>query len=103
MSLPVKFSPTIELGHLFQALVAAATLTGWALWGYANIEAQIANLHSEIALQQQRVDQVDKTLNDERADQRARDTRIAAGLDKVYDQLSELKAQIAGKADAPRR
>jgi hypothetical protein len=98
----VRFSPTIELGHIMQAIIACATLTGWGLWGYANMEAQINALHSEASLLQQRVEQDEKTAITERDDQRTRDTRIATVLDKIYDQLSDLRAAVA-KSDAGRR
>lgn len=99
----MKFSPTIELGHLLQAVVAAATLTGWGLWGYASIEAQLATTRAEVSLLTQRIDQDEKLSTQDREDQRARDARVTSALDKIVDRLADLRTLVAAKTDGARR
>lgn len=104
MSLQVKFLPNIELGHLLQAVIMLAALSGWALWGYANIETQIAGLHSEVQLQRQRVDTDEAAAKQDRDDQRGRDAKVAASLDKIADELGDIRVTVAtGKADGAHR
>lgn len=101
-TLGVRFSPNIELGHIMQAIIVVGSLSGYALWGYANIETQVASLHSEVALLQQRITQDEAQGKQERDDQRSRDDRITSSLDHIADQLGDLRT-IVGKADGPRR
>lgn len=95
MSMGLKFSPEIQLGHLFQAIVAAATLTGWALWGYSTINTEISVQKADTEILQERVANDEKSADLDRADRIARDAKVNASLDKIVDQLTDLRTLVA--------
>lgn len=91
----VKFSPTVELGHIIQMVGVAVCIGGWALWGYQTIQAEISGQAGTLQLLQQRLDNDEKSFAQERLDQQTRDQKISATLDKIADELTDLKTAIA--------
>ena len=91
----VRFSPEIQLGHMIQALVVVGTIAGWALWGYATIQAQLSREDATIALIIQRMDTDEKVIQQDREVVRAFDQDMRAAVSKISDQIADLKALVA--------
>lgn len=94
MSPVVKFSPEIQLGHLLQAGMLVASMSGWALWGYGQIEAQIADDRQNVALMKQRQSQFDIELKQIGADQRAASTELRASVKEIGAAISDLRGDL---------
>src|SRR5579872_2076584 len=60
----IRFSPTIELGHLVQAAVMLAGIMGWALVGYQTITKQLDQHAAEMTLFKQRLTADEATSTD---------------------------------------
>jgi hypothetical protein len=97
MSLSVKFTPEIQLGQLVGALVTIASLTGWLLWGYATVQGEITELRDDRRLVQQRFEQDEKMAVQDRVDQQTRDAGIARELEKISDQIGDLRTLVPPK------
>lgn len=91
----LQFSPIIELGHIVQALIMLATVGGWAIVGYETVQKQLDFQQSQTELLKQRVLTNETALSDVRDTLRnsVNDTRTR--LDRIFDQLSDLKASVA--------
>jgi len=103
MPLGVEFKPTIELGHIIQALVGLVTLTGWGLWAYAQIQAQISHEDGAIALLKQRQDQFEIEMTQRRQDDQSFDAEMRQSLKDISNTPSDVRATVGGARDAPAR
>lgn len=100
----IKFSPTIELGHILQALVIISAMGGWAMTGYITIQGQFQRHDADLALLKQRLDQDEKNESQSQARQDAFVAEMRQDLDKISGQLADLRTLVAAsKPDAPRR
>ncbi len=95
MNMPVRFSPEIQLGHIVQIIAVIGTVAGWALWGYATIQAQLSREDATIALIQQRLDVDEKAVAQDREAVKSFDSDMRAAVSKISDQISDLKALVA--------
>lgn len=103
----IRFSPNIELGHLLQAIVMLGAIGGWALVGYQTVEKQLSQHEAEMLLFKQRMTADEKDLADLRDALRNSTTETRAILNKISDQLSDLRVLVANptaaSAPGPRR
>ena len=102
----IKFSPTIELGHVLQALVMLAALGGWALAGYYSIDRQMSQQAAKMELFQQRLTAYESNATELRDSFKISVTETRQSLAKISDQISDLRTLVAGQArgvDVPRR
>ena len=102
----VKFSPTIELGHLIQALVMLAGLGGWALAGYYSIDRQLTQHAAKMELFQQRLTAYENNTAELRDNLKISVAETRTSLAKISDQIADLRTLVAGQTrggDAPRR
>lgn len=103
----LRFSPTIELGHLVQAIVMLGALGGWALVGYQTITKQLDQHAAEMALFKQRLTTEEMALTEVREGLRSAITDTGRRLDKISDQIGDLRtlvaSQAAGRDNGPRR
>jgi|SRR5690242_17541415 len=97
MALAVKLTPEIQLGHLMQALILVASMSGWALWGYSAIETQISDDRKAIALMRQRQDQFDAAHKDIGADQKAFNSETRTSLKEIAAAIADLRTVVAAK------
>ena len=91
----VRFSPTIELGHLLQALVMLIGFGGWALAGYYTIQKQLDQQAAEMALLRQQMKTDETAIGDVRENQRVANAATNTRLDKISDQIADLRALFA--------
>lgn len=94
----IKFTPEIQLGHIIQAIVMIASMAGYALWAYSQIQNQIASQAAQLALVQQRLSTTEAATTELRNETRQT-------LSKILDQIGDLRTLVAsqGRADATRR
>ena len=92
-----RFSPTIELGHLIQALVMVGMLGGWALVGYQTIDRQLAQHSAEMELFKQRQGMLEATISELKTNLQTSNNETRTTLNKISDALGELKASVAGQ------
>jgi cell division protein FtsB len=98
----IKFSPTVELGHLLQALVMLAAIGGWGIAGYYSIDKQIAQQAAKMELFQQRLSAYETGSNELRENLRLSVIETRTSLAKISDQLSDLRTLVASQThDAP--
>ena len=91
----IHFSPTIELGHILQAIVILGTIGGWALIGYYTIQKQIDANQYELSLVRQQM-KADEAATAERVAQaKVAATASNLRLDKISDQIADIRALIA--------
>ena len=105
----LQFSPTIELGHILQAIVMLVALGGWALTGYISVERQLdsqarveqshhSEVVTELALQKQRMDTDERALAVQSESLKILGTDIRSSFDKLSGQVSDLRPLIAQAA-----
>lgn len=102
----IKFSPTIELGHLLQALVMLAAIGGWALAGYYTIQQQLNQQSAKMELFQQRLTAYEGGAAELRDNLKVSVAETRNSLAKISDQISDLRTLVAAQSrgvDAPRR
>lgn len=97
MPFAVKFTPEIQGGHLLQAGVLVVTMAGWALWGYGQLQSQIADDRQIMALMKQRQDQFSDELRQINVDQRASNADTRSQLKEISDAISNLRVLVAPK------
>lgn len=97
----ISFSPTIELGHIIQALVMVGALGGWALVGYQTIDKQINQHAAELALFKARLaaDEASSAaaIAELRDVQRTTGVEVRQALAKISDQIADLRAVVAAQ------
>jgi hypothetical protein len=101
----IKFSPTIELGHVLQALVMLIGIGGWALAGYYTIDRQLSQQGAKMELFQQRLSAYENNANELRDNFRTSVTETRVSLSKISDQIADLRTLVAGQGriDVPHR
>lgn len=101
----IKFSSTIELGHILQALVMLGALAGWALVGYYSIDRQLTLHASKMELFQQRLTAYENSSTELRDNFKLSVTETRQSLAKISDQIADLRTLVAGqsRADVPHR
>ena len=98
----LRFSNTVELGHVLQALVMLLMIGGWALVGYETIQKQLDQHAAEMALFKQRLAGDEALAADERNSERAAASETRQALGKISDQIADLRTLVAGQADGHR-
>lgn len=93
----IKFSPTIELGHLLQALVMLLGLGGWALAGYYTIQQQLNQQASKLEVFQQRLVTYEGNAVEMRENLKISVAETRTSLAKISDQISDLRTLVAGQ------
>lgn len=102
----IKFSPTIELGHVLQALVMMAMLGGWALAGYYSIDRQLSQQAAKLEVFQQRLSAYENNATELRDNLKTSVAETRTALNKISDQISDLRTLVAGQGrinDPPHR
>lgn len=113
----VRFSPTIELGHLIQAAIMAGTMLSWGLVGYYQVSRTLDQHAAEMALFKQRLTADEVATSELRESTKASVTALIESakvssaetrqqLSKISDQVADLRTLVAGQArgaDGPRR
>jgi len=82
----IRFSPVLEFGHIFQAIILVSTMIGVVWAAYATIQTQIIRQDASALLLTQRADHVEKNAAD-----------IRETLDKISLQIADLRTLVAGR------
>lgn len=100
----VSFSPVVELGHILQALLILGTVGWYVFTDYSAINQQLAVHTADIKLLQQRLDIDEAARTQDRADARAFAAEMRTYLDKISQQIADLRTIVAGSSigDHPR-
>lgn len=93
----LKWSPTIEAGHLFQALTIAGGIGMAGLTAYMTVVKLDSSTQIDIALMHQRIEQEDAAITAIKADQKQFHESLSATLDKLSGQLTDLRVLVAGR------
>lgn len=99
----IRWSPTVELGHLLQAVVMLAAIGGWALAGYYTIQQQLGAQATKMELLQQRLADYERNTTELRDNLKASVAETRQSFAKISDQISDLRTLVAGQDRAPRR
>lgn len=98
----VRFSPTIELGHILQGFIMLAGLGGWALVGYQTIDRQLAQHAADMKLYEQRQKIDEAALDQLRASAETSSVETRRSLAKLLDQIADLRTLVASQGrDVP--
>lgn len=98
----VRFSPTIELGHILQGFVMLVGLGGWALVGYQTIDRQLAQHSADMKLYEQRQKNDEGVVDQLRATEQATSIEMRQALTKLLDQIADLRTLVASQGrDVP--
>lgn len=89
------FSPTIELGHILQALVMLLMVGAWAIVGYQTIQKQLDRQAFDLGMLKQQVIAQKTEINDVRDGLRQSIGETRQQLGKISDQIADLRALIA--------
>jgi len=101
----LRFSPTIELGHLLQVIALLGAVGGWGLVGYYQVSKQLDFQAAEMALFKQRLTTDETTIAELRDSMKLTASETRQQLAKIIDQLAEVRVLVAGQprgGDAPR-
>lgn len=93
----MRFSPTIELGHILQAIIMLAGLAGWALVGYQTIDRQLALHSAELKLVEQRIATDEATVLQLRESEQRTSAETRQALDKITGQIGDLRTLVASQ------
>lgn len=101
----IRFSPTIELGHILQAIVMLAMFSGWGLYGFNQIQQQLNLQAAQMELFKQRLSSYETNANELRDSFKTSVTETRASLSRISDQIADLRTLVAGqgRGDVPRR
>lgn len=86
----LKWSPTIEAGHILQALTIAGGIAAGAFSGYLTVMHLDATTEVKLALIFQRLDQDEVALGQIRSNEQSFHDKLDDTLDKMKAQVNEL-------------
>lgn len=101
----LRWSPTIEAGHILQALTIGGGIAAAGLTAYLTVVNLDSATKIEIALIEQRLKQDEDQAGQMRTEHKALVDAVSQGLDKLSAQVVDLKVLIAerkGGRDAGR-
>ena len=100
----LRFSPTIELGHVLQAGVVLLMVGGWALVGYQTIQKQLDQNAAELLIFKQRMTTDEAAMAEQREALRSAVSETRQFFTKIADQIADLRALVASQGkDGARR
>ena len=100
----IRFSPTIELGHLVQVVAMLVMIGGWAIVGYQTITRQLDQHAAEMALFKQRLTVDETAIRDLRANLQSASAETRTQLSKILDAIADLRTVVAAQTrNGPRR
>src|SRR5262245_29083367 len=98
-----NFTPDINLGHLLQAGVLAASVAGGILGGYlglrADLDQQRAEFRVALAGHEARLGLTERLLDERRSEDRQFQTEMRAALDRVMRSLADIRTELVQKQD----
>lgn len=99
----MKWSPTIEAGHLLQALTIAGGIGMAGLTAYLTVVKLDSGTQIDIALLHQRLEQDEDTIKTIKLEHKQLVDTVSNGLDKLSTQLVDLKIAVAARGSDGKR
>lgn len=99
----LRFTRSIDLGTIISLVIILGGGAWWALAGYYQLHDENVKRDSRMDLLEQRLTLDEKSMFDIRESNRAFQVEMRAALERIYGQISDVRALLGGSSNGQQR